>query len=52
MLSADILKKLDNVGKDLDDFSLETVKMFFDDAQKAGLAFPLSQDVGSSGSKT
>jgi len=28
----DILKKLDTVGKDLHDFSLETVKMFRDDA--------------------
>lgn len=32
----DILKKLTFVGKDLDDFSLETVKMFYDDAAKAG----------------
>jgi transaldolase len=34
----DILKKLDLVGKDLDDFSLETVKMFYDDGRKAGLS--------------
>lgn len=32
----DILGKLSNVGKDLDDYSLETVKMFYNDAQKAG----------------
>lgn len=32
----DILKKLALVGKDLNDYSLETVKMFYDDAQKAG----------------
>ena len=32
----DILKKLATVGKDLDDYSLDTVKMFFDDAKKAG----------------
>jgi transaldolase len=32
----DILKKLDLVGKDLDNFSLDTVKMFYEDAQKAG----------------
>lgn len=32
----DILKKLSQVGKDLDDFSLETVQMFRDDAVKAG----------------
>ena len=31
----DILKKLDLVGRDLDDYSLDTVKMFFDDAAKA-----------------
>ena len=32
----DILAKLSNVGKDLDDYSLETVKMFYNDAEKAG----------------
>lgn len=32
----DILKKLTLVGKDLDDFSSETVRMFYDDAAKAG----------------
>jgi len=32
----DILKKLDGVGKDLAQFSLETVQMFRDDAVKAG----------------
>jgi transaldolase len=32
----DILKKLSLVGKDLDDFSLDTVKMFYEDARKAG----------------
>ena len=31
-----ILKKLSLYGKGLDDYSLETVKMFYDDAQKAG----------------
>jgi transaldolase len=35
-VTSDILKKLHLVGKDLDEFSLETVKMFRDDAQKAG----------------
>jgi len=34
----DILKKLNLVGKDLHDYSLETVKMFRDDAVKAGFA--------------
>jgi transaldolase len=32
----DLLKKLGNVGRDLDDFSLATVRMFFDDATAAG----------------
>ena len=34
--TSDILKKLSSVGKDLDEFSLETVKMFHDDAARAG----------------
>ena len=33
----DILKKLEFVGRDLDDYSLETVKMFYDDGKKTGL---------------
>ena len=32
----DILKKLNLVGKDLNDYSLETVKMFYEDATKTG----------------
>ncbi len=32
----DILKKLNFIGKDLDAFSLDTVKMFYDDAVKVG----------------
>jgi transaldolase len=32
----EILKKLDLVGKDLREYSLETVRMFYEDAQKAG----------------
>jgi transaldolase len=34
----DILKKLDTVGKDLTEFSLDTVKMFYNDAQRAGFS--------------
>jgi transaldolase len=34
----DILKKLSLVDKDLDDYSLETVKMFYDDAKAAGFS--------------
>jgi len=33
--TTDILKKLDLVGKDLDEYSLETVKMFYDDARQS-----------------
>jgi transaldolase len=35
-VTPDILKKLDGIGKDLAEFSLDTVKMFHDDACKAG----------------
>jgi transaldolase len=34
----DILARLSNVGKDLDQYSLETVRMFHDDAAKAGFS--------------
>jgi len=34
----DILMKLNLVGKDLDEYSLETVKMFYNDAQKSGFS--------------
>lgn len=37
-VTQDILGKLSNVGKDLDEFSLDTVKMFYNDAVKAGFA--------------
>ena len=37
----DILKKLALVGKDLDEYSLETVEMFYKDAMAAGYAIPL-----------
>ena len=32
----DVLKKLDLIGKDLNDYSLDTVKMFYNDAKSAG----------------
>jgi transaldolase len=35
-LTGDLLKKLDLFGKDLDEYSLETVQMFFGDARGAG----------------
>jgi transaldolase len=34
----DILKKLALVGKDLDEYSLDTVKMFYEDATRAGFS--------------
>ncbi len=34
----DVLKKLDLIGKNLDDYSLDTVKMFYNDAILAGYA--------------
>jgi transaldolase len=34
--TSDILKKLDTIGKDLSEYSLETVKMFRDDAVASG----------------
>jgi transaldolase len=35
-LTPDFLKKVDLMGKDLREFSLDTVKMFYNDAHKAG----------------
>lgn len=37
-VTPDLLKKLTNFGKDLDAFSLETVRMFYNDAAQAGYA--------------
>ncbi len=39
----DILKKLYLVGKDLNEFSLETVKMFYEDAKRAQLTLKSTQ---------
>ncbi len=41
-VSHDVLAKLSLVGKDLDDYSLETVKMFHRDATAAGFAIATS----------
>jgi transaldolase len=35
-VTGDVLKKLELVGKDLGEYSLDTVKMFYDDAKAAG----------------
>lgn len=40
----DILKKLKTLGKDLADFSLETVKMFYDDATAAGFSLKMETE--------
>ena len=34
-MTHDILKKLSLVGKDMDEYSLETVKMFYEDGKAA-----------------
>jgi transaldolase len=39
----DILKKLALIGKDLKEYSLETVKMFYDDAQHAGYKLEIAR---------
>ena len=38
----DILKKLSLVGYDLDKYSLDTVKMFYNDAKSAGYTIDIS----------
>jgi len=35
-MTNDLIKKIPLIGKDLQEFSLETVRMFYDDASKAG----------------
>lgn len=37
-VTPDILRKLNTLGKDLTEFSLDTVKMFYNDAQSAGFS--------------
>ena len=46
----DVLKKLSLVGKDLDEYSLETVKMFRDDAVAAGFSLEPEVAVTAKGS--
>jgi len=36
----DLLKKMHLLGRDLDEFSLDTVRMFYDDARAAGFSLP------------
>lgn len=44
-VTPDVLKKLSGVGKDLEVFSLETVLMFYNDAQSAGYNIELTKKV-------
>jgi transaldolase len=37
-LTSDILNKLPLIGHDLTEYSLDTVKMFYDDARRAGFS--------------
>jgi transaldolase len=41
----DVLKKTALIGKDLSEYSLDTVKMFYDDAQRAGFTLNLAANV-------
>ena len=41
----DILKKLTLLGKDLNQYSLETVRMFYGDAQRAGFTLEVGSVV-------
>jgi transaldolase len=41
-VTSDILKKLSLVGKDLSEYSLDTVKMFYEDARAAGYSLELA----------
>ena len=45
----DLLGKLSGVGKDLDQFSLETVQMFFDDASAAGYTIATGNKTAATG---
>jgi transaldolase len=42
-ITNDLLKKLPILGKDLNEYSLETVRMFHDDAQKSGFTIPIRE---------
>ena len=43
-VTADLLKKLSLVGKDLDRYSLDTVEMFYRDAQNAAFTIPVGSE--------
>ncbi len=43
-VTSDVLKKVSLIGKDLHEFSLETVQMFHDDAARASYALELTPE--------
>jgi transaldolase len=45
IVTRDILKKLPLVGKDLDNYSLDTVEMFYEDARAAGYSLEPAQTI-------
>jgi transaldolase len=42
-LTNDLLKKVPLIGKDLDEYSLETVRMFYEDARASGLKIRIAE---------
>src|SRR5580698_3216559 len=44
-VTSDVLKKISLIGKDLHDYSLETVQMFHDDAARSGYTLEPTRDV-------
>ena len=44
-VTSDVLKKISLIGKDLHDFSLETVRMFHDDAARSGYTLEPTPDI-------
>jgi transaldolase len=43
-VTSDVLKKINLIGKDLNDFSLETVQMFHGDAARSGYKLDLAPE--------
>ena len=41
-MTPDLIKKVGGFGKDLTQFSLETVQMFFNDAQSSGFTIDVA----------
>jgi transaldolase len=43
-VTSDVLKKVSLIGKNLHDYSLETVQMFHDDAEHSGYSLELARE--------